>query len=85
MQIGPIDLYDFEVPPSISFGGCHRLAVHKLASGERLIEPLGPDDDDIQFQGVFSGPDAELRARALDVLRAYPGRTYRQQMMPKAK
>src|ERR1700752_4015765 len=69
MQIGSIQLSDFEVPPSIKFGGKHRLSVHKSGSGVRVIDTLGPDDSDIQFPGIFSGPQAELRARALNDLR----------------
>ena len=69
MQIGPITLNDFEVPESVVFGGRYRLAVHKSAYGTRVIDSLGPDENDIQFQGIFSGPQAEDRARALNELR----------------
>lgn len=69
MQIGTISLGDFEIPASIMFGGQHRLAVHKSASGLRVIDDLGPDDSDIEFRGTFSGSQAESRARALDDLR----------------
>lgn len=69
MQIGPIILSDFEIPQSVTFGGRYRLAVHKSAYGTRVIENLGPDESDIQFQGIFSGPQAEDRARALNELR----------------
>lgn len=69
IQLGSIDLQDFEIPQSIRFGGRHRLAVHVLAGGRRLVERLGPDDSDILFRGNFSGPTAETRARAFDNLR----------------
>jgi hypothetical protein len=69
MQIGSIQLSDFEVPPSIKFGGKHRLSVHKSGTGVRVIDTLGPDDSDIQFRGIFSGPQAEVRARALNDMR----------------
>jgi len=69
MQIGSIQLSDFEVPPSIKFGGKYRVAVHKSANGVRVIDKLGPDDNDIEFRGIFSGPQAELRARALNDMR----------------
>lgn len=69
IQIGPISLQGFEVPPSVRFGGRHRLAVHKLSGGRRIIERLGPDDDEIAFQGTFSGSNAEARVRAFDNLR----------------
>lgn len=69
IQLGSIDLRDFEIPQSVRFGGRHRLVVHTLAGGRRIVERLGPDDDDIQFRGTFSGPMAETRARAFDNLR----------------
>jgi hypothetical protein len=53
----------------VRFGGRHRLKVHVLAGGRRVVERLGPDDNEIQFQGTFSGPTAEARARAFDSLR----------------
>jgi hypothetical protein len=34
-----------------------------------VLEPLGPDDSEIQFSGTFSGPEAEARVRALNDLR----------------
>lgn len=43
--------------------------IHRVSDGTRTVEPLGPDDSQIRFQGIFSGPDAELRARALNDLR----------------
>lgn len=69
MQIGSIQLNDFEVPASITFGGLHRFAVHKSANGSRIIDTLGPDDNDIRFRGIFSGQSAESRARTLNDLR----------------
>jgi hypothetical protein len=69
IRLGSIDLHDFEIPQSLRFGGRHRLAVHALAGGKRIIERLGPDDGEILFRGTFSGPTAESRARAFDNLR----------------
>jgi hypothetical protein len=69
IQLGSINFQDFEVPQSVRFGGRQRLAVHALAGGRRIVERLGPDDDDIVFRGIFSGQAAETRARALDNLR----------------
>jgi hypothetical protein len=59
----------FEVPEEINFGGWQRIAVHRLAGGGRIIDALGPDEPEICFAGVFSGPNSVLRARSVDVLR----------------
>lgn len=69
IRLGPIELQDFEIPESIRFGGRHRLAIHALVGGRRIIERLGPDDADIQFRGIFSGPTASSRVKAFDDLR----------------
>jgi hypothetical protein len=57
------------VPSSVRFGGRHRLVVHKLSDGRRIVESLGPDDGEITFQGTFSGANAEARIRAFNSLR----------------
>ena len=69
IQIGAISLQNFEVPPSVRFGGRYRLMVHTLSGGARVLERLGPDDGDIQFRGTFSGSQAEARVRAVNNLR----------------
>jgi hypothetical protein len=69
IQIGTINLQNFEVPPSVRFGGQYRVVTHTLAGGTRILERLGPDDGDIRFRGTFSGPHAEARMRAIDNLR----------------
>jgi hypothetical protein len=64
-----VDLQDFEVPTSVRFGGNYRLAVHRLSSGRRIIEQLGPDDTEIRFAGTFAGPQADDRVRDMNNLR----------------
>lgn len=67
--LGPVLFRDFEVPARINFGGRQRLVVHRLPGGDRVIDALGHDDAQIGFAGIFTGPDATLRARSLDQLR----------------
>jgi len=69
IRIGSVDLQDFEVPTSVRFGGNYRLAVHRLSSGRRIIEQLGPDDTEIRFAGTFSGQQAADRVRDINNLR----------------
>jgi hypothetical protein len=70
LLLGPVVFQEFEIPPSINFGGRQRLALHRLPGGARIIDALGRDDAQITFSGIFSGSDATLRARILDELRA---------------
>lgn len=69
VTLGGVAFRDFEIPQAIEFGGCQKLAVHELVGGGRVIDVLGPEAGTIRFTGMFSGPDAELRAQLLDVAR----------------
>jgi len=70
LLIGPVLLEAFELPSRVLWGGRQRLAVHRLPGGRRVIDALGRDDADIAWTGVFTGRDAVLRARAIDLMRA---------------
>ncbi len=70
LLIGPVLLEAFELPSRVLWGGRQRLAVHRLPGGRRVIDALGRDDADIAWTGVFTGADAVLRARAIDLMRA---------------
>lgn len=69
VTLGPIAFRDFEVPERIVFGGVQRLAVHQPIGGGRVVDVLGAEPGEIAFGGVFSGPDAALRAEALEAAR----------------
>ena len=70
LSLGPISFQEFEIPPSITFGGRQRIATHYLSSGARQIDTLGPNDSDISFAGVLSGSNAAIRAQEIDTLRS---------------
>ena len=70
LLLGPVLFQDFELPERVRWGGGQRLAVHRLPGGVRVIDAMGRDDAEIMWCGVFSGPDAGLRARSLDLMRA---------------
>jgi hypothetical protein len=69
LTLGDVIFEDFEVPERINFGGKQALIVHKLPGGDRIIDAMGRDDDDISWSGRFRGGFAETRARNLDYLR----------------
>jgi hypothetical protein len=70
LTLGAVTFANFEVPQKINFGGQQMLAVHKLIGGQREINAMGRDDDDITWAGLF-GLDgtAVFRARFLDSMR----------------
>ena len=70
LTLGPIVFQAFEIPSAIRFGGRQRLAVHRLSSGRRVTEALGPDDRSISFSGILSGSAASVRAHEIDMLRS---------------
>ena len=73
LLLGPILFKGFALPERVRWGGTHKLAVHRLPGGARVIDAMGRDDADIVWSGVFSGSDAALRARAMDLMRAGGG------------
>lgn len=70
LTLGPIEFQEFEIPPSIRFGGQQRLAIHRLSSGRRTTDILGPEEANITFSGILSGPSASLRSHEIDALRS---------------
>ena len=69
LALGPVVFQEFEVPERIRFGGRQRLAVHLLPGGGRIVDAMGADEAPVSWAGVFSGPGAAERVRALERLR----------------
>lgn len=61
---------DYSPPSEAPFGGSQMMHVHKLPGGQRVIDVLGADDDDITFKGFFFTSAAIANCEALDALRA---------------
>ena len=61
--------FDYAPPDKISFGGQQAMIVHKLPGGTRVIDTLGPDEDDINWNGFFFTPNALYNCQTLDALR----------------
>src|SRR6185312_11704495 len=73
VQIADLTAWGFAIPERLNFGGAQRLGVHQLPAGVRIIDSLGPDDDDIHWAGMFlqdgESPDPVQAAQHLDFLR----------------
>lgn len=61
--------YDYAPPSRMPFGGQQALIVHKLPGGQRVIDTLGPDEDDISWSGFFLSPNAMFWCQRLDSMR----------------
>ncbi len=51
---GPFVFTREEVPEKILHGGAQALSVDRMIGGRRIVHPLGPNEDDITFSGVFA-------------------------------
>lgn len=69
LSLGDFTFQAWEIPESITWGGGHHLAVHKLPGGERVIDAMGRDDDEITWSGIFLSADASDRADQVDQMR----------------
>jgi hypothetical protein len=66
VKIGDVELSNLEIPATINFGGKQKIGKHQLPGGARILDAMTQDDDDITWEGMFTGPDAFARARQLD-------------------
>ena len=67
--LGPFVFTDFAVPDNLPGGGRQQLHIHKMPGGARVIDAMGPDDEDRQWSGIFWGSDALSKALTLDAMR----------------
>ena len=69
LTLGQVTFQNFEIPEMINFGGSQSMSVKKLIGGQRQIDAMGRDDDDISWSGLFQGSTANFRAAFLDGMR----------------
>ncbi len=69
MMLGPIVFDQFSTPERMGFGGDQIMAIHRLPGGARVIDTMGPDDQNLSWYGRLFGNSAYGQALALDALR----------------
>ena len=69
LVLGQVVFSGFEIPERISFGGKQKVVVHAMPGGGRVVDAMGQDDAPVRWSGVFSGPNAAERVRALERFR----------------
>lgn len=69
LVLGPFLFQDFAVPDTLPGGGKQQMHVHKLPGGDRVIDTMGPDDDDRQFTDIHVGSQAQAEVETLDQMR----------------
>src|SRR6266568_1410414 len=70
LTLGGLAFDGFSTPSKMGAGGKQHMVVHKLPGGDRVIDTLGPDEDNIVWAGEFFGNGAFANALALDGMRA---------------
>lgn len=73
LTLGGFAFTDYSTPTVMMGGGKQRMIVHKLPGGARVIDTLGPDDDEIRWQGQFFSDTAYEDALLLDSMRSAGG------------
>jgi len=69
LSIAGVTFDGFSTPDAIGSGGKQAMVIHKLPGGSRVINTLGPDEDDISWSGKFFGDSALDNALVLDGIR----------------
>ncbi|MFT8808688.1 hypothetical protein [Gluconobacter sp.] len=67
--LGSLVLTGIEVPDTLQVGGRQMLVVHRLPGGGRVVDALGNDPGRLELKGRFLGPDAQMRAQAVERMR----------------
>jgi hypothetical protein len=70
LTLGGITFTGFSTPDTMGAGGQQAMVVHKLPGGSRVIDTLGPDEDDIHWSGKFLDDNALTTVVQLDAMRA---------------
>ncbi len=70
LTLGGFVFDGFSAPPRIGGGGKQAMVVHKLPGGNRVVDTLGPDEDNITWSGEFFGNDTDASVQLLDGMRA---------------
>ncbi|MDR6511452.1 hypothetical protein J2792_002324 [Novosphingobium capsulatum] len=68
LTLGGVVFGRYEIPERIPFGGEQRMNVHRLVGGKKVVDVLGADPVNPEWSGFFIGPDAQARARQIEVL-----------------
>ena len=67
--LGSIAFDSWSTPERMPFGGRQEMAVHQLPGGARVVDTLGPSENDIMFTGQMHADNAYGVADELDSMR----------------
>lgn len=67
--LGGIVFTDHAIPNKINFGGKQRKKTNTLMGGQRVVDAMGPEANDIKWEGRFRGAAALDIAQTIDGMR----------------
>ena len=70
LTLGGVAFDSFSTPSHMMGGGRQTMVMHKLPGGSRVIDTLGPDEANVNWDGFFFGNNAYSTALTLDGMRA---------------
>jgi len=70
LTLGGFTFDEYSTPSEMMGGGKQAMVIHKLPGGARVIDTLGPDEDNVTWSGLFYGNDSYQNMLALDGMRA---------------
>ena len=70
LTLGGVTFDPFSTPSAMGAGGKQAMVVHKLPGGNRVVDTLGPDEDNIAWSGLYYNDNANAQLQALDGMRA---------------
>jgi hypothetical protein len=68
LTLGDFTFSRFEVPEAIAFGSGHRLSVHELVGGTRVVDAMGLTPIPLEWSGTLTGAEAVSRGRYIEGL-----------------
>jgi hypothetical protein len=69
LKLGDFTFTRLEIPSHIPMGGEHKLVIHELVGGTRIVDAMGKSYDPLKWSGFFLGSDALQKAKYFDYLR----------------
>jgi hypothetical protein len=70
LSVAGVTFTGFSPPSRMGAGGKQAMSVHQLPGGMRVIDTLGPDEDEIAWNGFFFQDNALSICLSLDAIRA---------------
>ena len=69
LVLGPFAFDGFSTPANLPGGGKQKVNKHQMSDGTRVVDAMGPDDDDVEWSGLLVDDFAVEIALGFDAAR----------------